>query len=149
MAAICGVEISSRFVRQQNCRFHHECAGKCDALLLAAGKLDRIVIAPCDQSEECALSTARRAHYCNELPRRHVKADVSNDFDFMSSVSDSLDEISNSNHDSILDPDESCTYSSPDDFPGRGGSTPVDQRLPPCHSGIRRQSHGGFWHAGG
>ena len=42
----------------------------------------------------------------------------------MGSVPDGLDEISNSNHDSILDPDESCTNYSSDDFPHSSGPTP-------------------------
>src|ERR1051326_7592689 len=46
MVAIPGVEISRRFVGQENRRLHHECAGDSDTLLLASGELRRIVIRP-------------------------------------------------------------------------------------------------------
>src|SRR5215813_6245207 len=56
-----------------------------------------------DQTEERALPTARRSHDRDELPRWYVKTNAANDLDFASSVPESLDQISDRNHHSILD----------------------------------------------
>src|SRR4029079_10559985 len=85
-----------------------------------------------NQAQERALSATRRTHHCNELAGWHIKADVTNNFDLVGSVPDGLDEISNSNHDSILDPDENCTAYSSNEFPHSRGSTPIYTGLASC-----------------
>src|SRR5437870_253348 len=51
VAAIGTVEVSRRLICQQHRRFHHERSRERDTLLLATGKLRRIVIAPFHQSD--------------------------------------------------------------------------------------------------
>ena len=51
MLAVLRVEIAGGLVGQQNRRTHHERASQGDALLLAAGKLDRVMIAAIEQAD--------------------------------------------------------------------------------------------------
>src|SRR5262245_16069924 len=51
MLSISAIEIARRLVRQQNRRLHHERSRQRDALLLAAGKLDRVMIAALDEAD--------------------------------------------------------------------------------------------------
>ena len=64
MLAVLAVEIAGGLVGQQNGRPHHEGASQSDALLLAAGKLHRVVIGAVEQADAveqlaCALAAVR------------------------------------------------------------------------------------------
>src|SRR5262249_10486289 len=63
--------------------------------------------------EQRALATARRSHDRNKLTAGNVKADIPDDLDLVGTVPDGLDQISHSNHDSILD--ENCVAHFNDD----------------------------------
>src|SRR5262249_23138399 len=77
-----------------------------------------------NQAEQSALAASRRAHDGDELSGGNVKREVANDLNFVRCVPDGLDEISDNNHDLILD--ENGMHSSFDVSP--------DARAPARHA---------------
>ena len=75
------------------------------------------------------------AHYGNELARWNVERNIADDFDYAGTVADGLDQISYSNHDSILD--ENDVHYFADDLSFRL-ATPRQSGFQACHSRIRR-----------
>src|SRR5207247_9688892 len=78
--ASAGVEISRRLVCKQHLWFRRDGAGKCHALLLAAGKLSGIVIEACAKPHrvqlrcraiECIACAGKLDRHGDVLERRH------------------------------------------------------------------------------
>src|SRR5207237_2359478 len=87
------------------------------------------------------LPASRRPHDRDELPRRHIKADVADNLNFMRPVPDGLDQIPNNNHDSILDENDRSSFI--DGIHGCDSNSAAARRAP-GHPRIRRQSDGGI-----
>ena len=80
LVAGCLVEIAGRLIGQENCRLGRERARERDALLLAAGKLGRIMLPPLAQAHGVKLARGALVRICdagefqrhgNVLDRRH------------------------------------------------------------------------------